>query len=63
MTRTTRKLAAARADGLVHILDLENSKIVEGLEWKETRIKGDQKFVGLSFTEKCVQNAAVCMLN
>ncbi|KAF7793038.1 hypothetical protein EIP86_004143 [Pleurotus ostreatoroseus] len=58
-----RQLAAARADGLVHILDLENSKIVEGLEWKETRIKGDQKFVGLSFTEKavysCTSNGAL----
>jgi ribosome biogenesis protein NSA1 len=44
-----RKLSAAHANGVVSIFSLNEDDQLELLqEWKETRIKSDQSFIGLA---------------
>ncbi|KAG0705156.1 hypothetical protein DFH29DRAFT_800670 [Suillus ampliporus] len=62
------KLSAAHANGAVSIFSLEDDDRLELLqEWKETRIKADQSFIGLaasggrSSTFSCTTNGALLM--
>ena len=53
LTDEIRKLATAHADGTTRILSLEHQDS-EPLQWRETRLKEKQRFVGLALSERCV---------
>ena len=49
-----RKLASAHSDGSASIFHLLNDDTVDLLhDWKETRLKSDQTYVGLSTSAQC----------
>ena len=52
----TRKLAAARADGSASVLSLNEDSTALSVvsEWKESRLKEDQRYVGLASSSTCV---------
>lgn len=55
------KLAAFRADGSTSVLklDSENPSFSESSQWKESRLKDGQRFVGGGFTKTYVKHQCV----
>jgi ribosome biogenesis protein NSA1 len=48
-------VAAAHADGHIFVSTLKDDDQLEALhEWKETRFKLDQSYIGLSVSDGCV---------
>ncbi|KAJ7109325.1 WD40-repeat-containing domain protein [Mycena epipterygia] len=60
---TSKSVAAGYADGSVAAFTLQDDELESVHQWKETRFKPDQKFVGLQATEKgvysCTSNGAL----
>ncbi|KAJ7343536.1 hypothetical protein DFH08DRAFT_230202 [Mycena albidolilacea] len=60
---TSKSVAAAYADGSVTAFTLQDNQLQISEQWKETRFKPDQNFVGLQVTDRgvysCTSNGAL----
>ncbi|KAJ7219222.1 WD40-repeat-containing domain protein [Mycena pura] len=60
---TSKSVAAAFADGSIEAFTLEDDKLQSLHQWKETRLKQEQSFIGLQVTDRgiysCTSNGAL----
>ncbi|KAJ6496629.1 hypothetical protein C8R47DRAFT_1263509 [Mycena vitilis] len=64
---TSRSVVAAYADGSVTTFELDDNELRISEQWKETRLKADQSYVGLQATDRgvytCTSNGALRLVS